>query len=202
MCYSNNPNTEDLLSDKGVDEYLKKLSSMQHFSPFEHVSFTFIVEGISRACSHQLVRHRLASFSQRSQRYCSEKDFDYIVPPSIERDKEAKVKYIALFRAISNAYNELVTTGIPKEDARYVLPNACETRMEVTMNVRQLWHFFNLRCCSRAQWEIRAMANEMLKQCKAVAPALFSGAGASCVSLGFCPEGEKCCGKSKPLKTN
>jgi thymidylate synthase (FAD) len=177
-------------------------------SPVEHASFTFAIEGISRACSHQLVRHRLASFSQQSQRYVSKTSgFHYVVPPSIGEDEELKSRYDAFMKEAQKFYNYLVeglernglTGESVREDARFVLPNAAETKIMVTMNARELLHFFGQRCCNRAQWEIRRMATEMLRLTRAVAPALFSAAGPGCIR-GTCPEGAYSCGKMKEVK--
>ncbi len=197
LCYSPT-DASDLF--EGMDEdkaerLLQKLVKSGHYSPFEHANFTFAIDGISRACSHQLVRHRLASYSQKSQRYVKEKAFDYVVPASIRRDEERLKKYEALMQQIQECYDELVEDGVQAEDARYLLPNACETNIVVTMNARELRHFFGLRCCTRAQWEIRAMANAMLKAVQEVAPLLFEGAGPSCISQGICYEGDMCCKK-------
>ena len=166
-----------------------------HASTIEHVSFTFGIEGVSRVLTHQLVRHRIASYDQQSQRYVAEHDFEYILPPTIAAKPEAKAKFEALMQQIRQTYDELTEAGIPKEDARYVLANAAETKILVTMNARSLLHFFNLRCCNRAQWEIREMANQMLAQVRTIAPTLFKNAGASCVNTGRCPEGDMTCGK-------
>ena len=181
------------------EKSLKHALSAGHESVLEHLSFTFRIEGISRACSHQLVRHRLASYSQKSQRYVSEQDFEYILPPSISQNDTARALYEDCMKNLSSAYRALVDAGVPKEDARYVLPNACATDLIMTMNARELLHFFNLRCCSRAQWEIREMANQMLKLCKDCAPLIFENAGPSCKKLGYCPE-VKSCGKVPTLK--
>ena len=148
-----------------------------------------------RSLTHQLVRHRLASYSQQSQRYVAEHDFEYILPPTIEEKPEAKAKFEALMDNIRSTYDELAEMGVPREDARYVLANATETKIVVTMNARSLMHFFNLRCCNRAQWEIRELAYKMLEQAKEAAPLLFKNAGASCVATGHCPEGAMTCGK-------
>ena len=177
-----------------MDNFIKKLADMGHESPFEHVNFTFGVEGVSRALSHQLVRHRIASYSQKSQRYVDEKSFTYIVPPSIASNEEALADYHAQMEAIRKAYARL-SELIPQEDARYVLPNACETKVVVTMNVRSLNNFFRLRCCQRAQWEIRELAKMMLKEVRKVAPRIFANSGATCEITGDCPEGEMSCRK-------
>ena len=187
-----------LSGDIGPDKqaaFVARILESGHESPIEHVSFTFAVSGVSRALSHQLVRHRIASYDQQSQRYVAAHGFQYITPPTIAEKPEAKAKYAALMEEIRSVYDELTEMGVPKEDARYVLANATETKILVTMNARSLMHFFNLRCCNRAQWEIREMAYKMLAEVKKVAPTLFFNAGASCVNTGRCPEGEMTCGK-------
>ena len=197
LCYSA-AGAEELaekMTDEQVEKLVDKIIQMGHASTMEHVSFTFGIEGVSRVLTHQLVRHRLASYSQQSQRYVAEHDFEYILPPSIAERPEASERFKALMENIQRAYNDLVEAGVPKEDARYVLANATETKIVVTMNARSLMHFFNLRCCNRAQWEIRELAYKMLAEAKAVAPLLFKNAGASCVATGHCPEGAMTCGK-------
>ena len=196
LCYSAS-GAEELAEKMGKDEIramVRKMVKIGHGSTLEHVSFTFGVEGVSRVLTHQLVRHRIASYDQQSQRYVAAHGFQYITPPKIAGIPEARAKYDALITKIRETYDTLVELGVPKEDARYVLANATETKILITMNARSLLHFFNLRCCLRAQWEIRAMANKMLIEVKKVAPALFFNAGASCVNTGFCPEGEMTCG--------
>ena len=203
ICYSNVQDVDTLMDDlteEKIDSFLDKMKELQnHGTPWEHPSFTFAIEGVSRAMSMQLVRHRLASYDQQSQRYCDGENFDYITPPSIEKNPEMKEGYDRLMKASKDVYRILVANGVPKEDARYVFTNACTTRLITTMNVRSLMHFFALRCCLRAQWEIRAMADEMLKICKETAPKLFEKAGSSCVQLGYCPEGKMSCGKAPTL---
>lgn len=190
------------------ERFVKMLADMGHESPLEHVSFTFAVEGISRACSHQLVRHRIASYSQQSQRYVNlDETFEYITPPNILNSK-IKKEYDLVATLINNYYemfsrklmDEYMESGMSKrdaekkaiEDARYILPNACETKLVFTMNIRTLLNFFEKRCCSRAQWEIRDLANEMLKQCREISPILFNNAGATC-NKGYCKEGQMSC---------
>ena len=197
LCYSAS-GAEELsgrLSDEQVQKMVKKMVALGHASTIEHVSFTFGIEGVSRVLTHQLVRHRIASYDQQSQRYVASHGFQYITPPTIEEKPEAKERFDKLMAEIRSAYDDLVEMDIPKEDARYVLANAAETKILVTMNARTLLHFFNLRCCNRAQWEIRDMAYKMLAEVKKVAPTLFHNAGASCVNTGRCPEGELACGK-------
>jgi len=158
--------------DRG--EFLQKLIKSGHESVLEHASATFLVEDISRACSHQLVRHRIASYSQRSQRYVSENAFEYVTPKSISADKEALHHYKKLMRDLTDHYGWMVARGIPKEDARFVLPNACQTTIMVTMNFRSLRNFFKLRLSPKAQWEIRELARKMLDICMEYAPNVFS----------------------------
>lgn len=173
-----------------------------HESVIEHAVFTFKIEGVSRALLAQLTRHRLASYSVQSQRYVHYlKGFDYVTPPKIVAlGEDAVAEYDQQMATIHEWYvgwKEKLGKGEDgNEDARFVLPNACATCLLVTMNARELRHFFSLRCCTRAQWEIRELANEMLKLCKEVAPALFADAGPGCVR-GHCPEGEKSCKKGK-----
>jgi thymidylate synthase (FAD) len=177
---------------------LKRVVGYGHVSVIEHASFTFSIEGVSRAMTHQLVRHRIASYTQQSQRYVTYDTLEkYVTPSSIERDVEAKKIYDEILEKISGAYRKLLNLKIPKEDARFILPNAAKTNIIATMNARELHHFFNLRCCARAQWEIREVATEMFKQAKRATPTLFENAGPSCVELGYCPEG-----KMKPDECN
>lgn len=200
LCYSKSE-IDDLLekmSDEKCQDLLKKLVDLGHESPIEHAYFTFAIEGISRACSHQLVRHRIASYSQQSQRYVDSKEFNYIIPPTIKRNKILLEKFEKAMSDIGELYQE-ISKDVPKEDARFILPNACETKIIVTMNARSLKNFFAHRVCNRAQWEIRDMAKAMLAECKAVAPILFSNMGASCVCERICPEGEMNCGLWKTI---
>ena len=178
---------------------------MGHESVFEHASFTFGIEGVSRVLLAQITRHRIASFSVQSQRYVSyENGFGYIMPPQIEAlGKDAAEKYHHQMTQIQEWYQEwqsLLGNGEKSnEDARFILPNACETRILMTMNVRELRHFFTLRMCNRAQWEIRSLAIQMHKLCMQTAPALFADAGPACLR-GHCPEGDKTCGKMTEIR--
>ncbi|MGD0283352.1 MAG: FAD-dependent thymidylate synthase [Dissulfurispiraceae bacterium] len=211
LCYSPS-DIEDLkkkIKAKDQSIFVDRLMKMHHESPIEHASFTFAVEGISRACSHQLVRHRLASYSQQSQRYVSEESgFDYVIPKTIKGDRELEGYFNNFMAKAQEAYNYLVgrlnEKGIKGEsanqDARFVMPNACETKIMVTMNARELLHFFRQRCCNRAQWEIRAMAIEMLKLVRSVSPTIFKDAGPACIK-GACPEGDYSCGKMKEVRS-
>lgn len=160
-----------------------------------HLGYTFAVERISRACSHQLVRHRVASFSQQSQRYIVVKRLNerVVTPPSVE--KAGGDEFKELVKEAGEAYQRLVDRGVPKEDARFVLPNAAETSLLMTMDGRSLLHFFGLRLCNRAQWEIRALAEEMLGEARKAEPELFNAAGPYCYQLGHCPEGRFTCGR-------
>lgn len=195
LCYSNKEVSEIMenFTEEKIDKFINKLISLGHESPLEHVSFTFGVEGISRACSHQLVRHRIASYSQKSQRYVDEYSFDYVIPPAIE-NSIYKSEYEHMMFTIQGFYDNLRAMEFEPEDARMVLPNACCTSIIVTMNVRTLLNFFKHRDCKRAQWEIRELAQEMMKICQSIAPRLFKNAGASCRS-GQCSEGEMSCGE-------
>ena len=194
----------DGITYEAVEKFLTKLVDMGHESPTEHVSFTFMIDGVSRALLAQITRHRLASFSVRSQRYVNENSFDYVIPPEITKDNHLRRKFVDKVEIMNDLYNYLAmelmgqgrTREQAQEDARFSLPSACTTSMVMTMNARELMHFFNKRCCNRAQWEIRAVADEMLSQCKEIAPILFKNAGAPCMS-GICPEGSMNCGKVK-----
>ncbi len=182
----------DELSDKEIKAIIRITRDAGHHSVMEHASFTFAIEDVSRALTHQLVRHRLASYSQQSQRYVNLKPLEYVIPPTISGKKEAAEKYREVMDYLEKSYQELVDMGIPLEDARYILPNATHTNIVVTMNARELWNFFTLRTCMKAQWEIRTMAYIMLKQVRDIAPTLFENAGPACLR-GPCPEGEREC---------
>ena len=207
LCYSK-ARVDDLLTrveEKDQTDFVHKIMGMGHDSVLEHASFTFGIEGVSRTLLAQITRHRVASFSVQSQRYVSyEKGFGYIVPPKIEAlGEEAVAEFERQMDTMHEWYTQwqqrLGTGEGGNEDARFVLPGACETRMMVTMNVRELRHFFSLRMCTRAQWEIRALAGEMHRLCMEVAPALFENAGPGCLR-GACPEGEKTCGKMLQIR--
>ncbi|WP_400205466.1 FAD-dependent thymidylate synthase [Methanomethylophilus alvi] len=190
-CYSED-SAADLLETVDPAKMLRHVIGMGHHSVIEHAVFTFSVEGVSRALTHQLVRHRVASFSQQSQRYVRLSEPTYVVPETVKRDPEAMKVYEETMDGIWDSYSKLIGMGIPAEDARYVLPNGCTTNITITMNARELLHFFSMRCCNRAQWEIREMADEMLRLCKEVSPVIFSDAGPACIR-GPCPEGKKTC---------
>ena len=202
LCYSqvDIEALKEKLSGADIKTFLDKIMSLGHQSVLEHASFTFGVDGISRVTSHQLVRHRVASFSQQSQRYVSHKErFAVVTPPTIAENPEHSRLFEAQVAALHAAYGALVEAGVPAEDARYLLPNATETKIIITMNARELLHFFRVRCCERAQWEIRAMAVEMLRLVKPVAPTVFENAGPGCLA-GPCPEGSMCCGKMAQVR--
>jgi thymidylate synthase (FAD) len=217
LCYSavSIDEIQEKLDRENTEKFLNMLMSYGHESPIEHVSFTFAVEGVSRSLTHQLVRHRLASYSQQSQRYVKLEQFEYVVPPEINKNEKARSIFVHSMQESQNAYNDLVEILKEKyveegcnllsaekraiEDARYVFPNACETKIIVTMNARSLMNFFRHRCCNRAQWEIRTLADEMLSVSKKVAPILFKYAGPACLN-GICPEGKMCCGKMEAVR--
>lgn len=218
LCYSSSDiaSLKEGLNEEKTQKFIEMLMELGHESPVEHVTFTFGIEGVSRSLTHQLVRHRIASYSQKSQRYVSENQFEYVVPESIKSNPTALQTYEYLMNAIQLDYEtiraalieDFVSKGMdPKaaekkanEDARYVLPNACETKIIVTMNIRSLFNFFKHRCCNRAQWEIRAMAMEMYKICMEVAPSLFRHAGPDCVAKGQCSEGRMTCGEAMKMR--
>lgn len=199
LCYARSDvdTLMDNLTPEKVEDFIERLADLGHESPIEHASYTFAVEGVSRALLAQLTRHRLASYSVQSQRYVDKGYFGYIVPPSIAANPEAAEVFEQCMDMLGTYYAYFKVAGIPNEDARFVLPNACDTRIIFTMNARSLHNFFRLRCCNRAQWEIRAMADEMLRLCREVSPALFKHAGPSCAVSGVCSEGAMCCGEPR-----
>ena len=225
LCYSAVGTDEILegLTPEKTEKFIDMLSSLGHESPVEHASFTFAVEGVSRSLLAQLTRHRLASYSVQSQRYVGKENFEYIIPPEIDAIPEARQIFIEAMENDRETYRKLndiltkkhtqtnIDAGMDEkkahsaaskkanEDSRYVLSNACDTKIVMTFNVRSLYNFFSLRCCSRAQWEIRELACRMLALVKEVSPALFKNAGPSCVS-GKCSEGAFSCGRSLEVK--
>ncbi|NLT16863.1 MAG: FAD-dependent thymidylate synthase [Clostridiales bacterium] len=213
LCYSASSvaDLHDKTTKKDQSDFINRLTQMGHASTFEHAGFTFAIEGVSRALLAQITRHRIASFSVQSQRYVNQnregESIRYVIPPSIRALGEKAVEeYASQMRQMTRWYGEWVRALGAKgesanEDARFVLPNACETRMIVTMNVRELLHFFALRCCNRAQWEIRALAWRMLELCLDKAPNLFASAGPACVR-GACPEGKMSCGRMDEVREN
>ena len=222
LCYSKSSITDlmDGLSDEKTAAFLDKLSNLGHASPLEHVSFTFGIEGVSRSFLAQMTRHRIASFSVQSQRYVDMSEADMVVPPAIAQDGEASEAFSQAIKSAKYAYDHLhhvledihtyelmlgdsnmtekqaraKASKMANEDARFVLPEACQTRMLVTMNARELNNFFKLRCCTRAQWEIRQVADEMLKLVYPIAPHLFKDAGPGCLAGKGCTEGSMTCG--------
>ena len=201
LCYSpaSIADVQQKLTPEKAGEFVEMLAGLGHQSPVEHAVFTFGIEGVSRALLAQITRHRIASFSVQSQRYVRENDFEVVVPPQIAAVPEAKAEFEAAMQGLSPkaAASQAEKTAI--EDARFVLPNACDTKMIVTMNARSLMNFFELRCCRRAQWEIREVADEMLRLCLSVAPHLFRNAGPSCVR-GACGEGKMTCGHAAEVR--
>lgn len=225
LCYSDAGcgDIMDGLTEEKTHSFVEMLAEMGHESPIEHVSFTFAVEGVSRSLLAQITRHRHASFSVQSQRYVKKNNFVYITPPAVSEDTEINDIYRRAMSGAYDAYNsicdklagkyfdEFTAAGMSEkdakfksekkaaEDARFVLPNACETKMVVTMNARSLLNFFKLRCCNRAQWEIRALAEEMFRICYAAAPSIFCSAGPSCCR-GNCTEGKMSCGQAEQVR--
>ena len=225
LCYSSASlgDLMDNLTEEKASDFVQMLAEIGHESPIEHASFTFGIEGVSRAFLAQITRHRMASYSVQSQRYVREKAFDYVLPPEIEADDEALSEFEEAMEAAQESYDRiaailkkrraaaLVAEGMEEkeaakkaeklaiEDARFVLPNACDTKMIVTMNARSLYNFFAHRCCNRAQWEIRAVADEMLRLVLPLAPHIFASAGPRCL-VGPCPEGRMCCGKQTEVR--
>lgn len=181
-----------------VRRVLRTIMNSGHFSALEHASYTFAIDGVSRALTHQLVRHRLASYNQQSQRYVSYTDDpSFIIPPAVDADPQLRQAFLGACASAFLSYRELIEVGVAPEDARYLLPNAMETKIAVSMNIRELLHFFELRCCKRAQWEIRDLALRMLELAEPTAPYIFMDAGASC-RRGPCREGKMTCGDPYP----
>lgn len=225
LCYSAVGVDEicEKMTSESCERFINMLMGLGHESPVEHVTFTFAIEGVSRSLLAQITRHRIASYSVQSQRYVGKENFEYIIPPEIDAIPEARELFVKAMESDRETYrllDELLTrkhteamlaggmdekkaasAGAKKahEDARYVLSNACDTKIVMTMNVRSLYNFFALRCCERAQWEIRALAREMLRQCKAVSPILFEKAGPACIK-GACSEGAMSCGRAADVR--
>ncbi len=225
LCYSSSTITGlmDNLTEEKAASFVDMLSEIGHESPIEHASFTFGIEGVSRSLLAQITRHRMASFSVKSQRYVREGSFEYVTPPEIAADPEAKKLYEEIMAEDQKKYDRIaeilkekhIKTFLAEgkdektaarlaekkaiEDARFVLPNSCETQMVMTMNARSLKNFFRIRCCKRAQWEIQDVANQMLALVSKVAPNLFKNAGPSCIN-GACSEGKMSCGKPDEVR--
>ena len=180
------------MTPKQVSNLLKQLISAGHLSPFEHVSFTFAIGGVSRVTTHQLVRHRLASYTQQSQRYVSLKKLDYVTPFTISTHQQIRAKYDEAVQVAHKLYSEMLDAGIPAEDARYVLPQAIETQLVMTMNARELIHACSLRLCERAQWEIRELFERIKTEVEKVAPFIGAELKPKCYDLGYCNERESC----------
>ena len=186
---------EDLekVPEKQLNAVLEEVLKLGHTSVIEHTSFTFAISDVSRSLTHQLVRHRIASYAQQSQRYVDFKEPNYVTPPTIVKNNEMKEAYDETMAIIWKQYNKLLEMGIPAEDSRFILPNAACTNIMVTMNARSLLNFFELRCCRHAQWEIRELANKMLKEVKKVTPIIFKNAGPKCKTKNICHENKKDC---------
>lgn len=225
LCYSSSAIDEVMegLTEEKTASFVEMLAEIGHQSPIEHVTFTFGIEGVSRALLAQITRHRIASFSVQSQRYVPEMAFTFVTPPHIEKLPAAKQEFLTAMQQAQEHYNALAdlleeqhfqtlcaegkaerqarqaARKMAIEDARFVLPNACDTKMIVTMNARSLQHFLELRCCQRAQWEIRDVAVQMLVLAKKTAPHLFALAGPRCLH-GPCPEGKMSCGKMEEMR--
>jgi thymidylate synthase (FAD) len=212
LCYASDVKGILEQDKASAGKFVARLFELGHLSPIEHASFTFYVEGVSRAMTHQLVRHRIASYSQRSQRYVGHSDFDYVIPPLLQGKKvnidgheaDAAEYFAETMKMLAERYRQLNKALGEKgeasnEDARYVLPNACETKIFVTMNARELIHFCEERLCIRAQWEIRGVAEQMLKILREVCPAVFNKVGPKCIRHGGCPEGKMTCGKYREM---
>lgn len=225
LCYSASDiaTIKDGLTDEKTASFVEMLAEIGHESPIEHAYFTFGIEGVSRSLLAQITRHRIASFSVQSQRYVKEKDLAYVTPPEIAKDPETLKLYQESMAQAEEAYHKLadklsegyvaeyLAAGMDEktarrnaekkaiEDARFVLPNACETKMVMTINARSLINFFHHRCCNRAQWEIRDVADQMLALASKVAPNIFKTAGPPCL-VGGCPEGKMTCGKIKEVR--
>ena len=200
LCYAPVGASElmETMPEDRVQSVLSTIMESGHFSTLEHASYTFAVDGVSRALTHQLVRHRIASFNQQSQRYVKYTEgLSVVKPETVAANPETERVFDEAIDAALSAYAKLLDAGVPAEDARYLLPNAAETKIVITMNVRELLHFFGLRCCNRAQWEIRDMAHRMLKLARPTAPFVFMDAGAPCIR-GNCPEGKMTCGNPYP----
>lgn len=180
---------------------IKMVIGSGHTSTIEHASFTFAIEDVSRVLTHELVRHRIASYSQQSQRYINGKKFGFVTPPTILSKKEAKIIFDQTIKDLGEKYEKLIELGVPKEDARFILPNATDVKIVVTMNARSLFNFLARRMCNRAQWEIRTMAVLMHKELIKVAPNIFKYAGPTCKTENICWEGERNCGLPEKVKT-
>ena len=195
-CYSAQSPVDMYENDVDEEKMLKLIKNViasGHHSTIEHIQISFAISNVSRACTHQLVRHRLMSFSQKSQRYVQEKgQFDYIIPPTIDKNPELREKFVSFMGEISNKYQEFVDAGIPAEDARFVLPNAASSSLVASLNLREMIHLANLRLCTRAQYEIRCMVKAMCDELTAKEPWLKEYLVPKCEALGFCDEHKSC----------
>lgn len=195
LCYSpvGGEGLFENMTGEEVEKLVRFVVKSGHLSTTEHIIFTFAIEGVSRALTHQLVRHRVASYNQQSQRYVKfHGNYSYVIPPAVKNNSKINDRFEQKIAEIHKFYEEMLESGIDAEDARYILPNASETKIIVTMNARELLHFFTVRCCNRAQWEIKELAKGMLKAVKKVSPVVFEKAGPNCLR-GPCPEGKFKC---------
>ncbi|KXB05953.1 hypothetical protein AKJ53_01690 [candidate division MSBL1 archaeon SCGC-AAA382F02] len=195
-CHSNKGASEiqESEDEEELKRVLRKTVEQGHTAVIEHANFTFSIKGISRACSHQLVRHRIASYSQQSQRHIKPGEEKFVVPPSIKENSQALENFKEALEKAWKTYEDLSENeDVPLEDSRFLLPNATKTNIVVTMNARSLMNFFELRTCMHSQWEIRALANSMLNQVKKVAPTIFEDAGPPCKRREVCPEKDPDC---------
>lgn len=195
-CYSAQSPVDMYENDADEEKMLKLIKNVVasgHHSTIEHIQVSFAISNVSRACTHQLVRHRLMSFSQKSQRYVQEKgQFDYIIPPTIDKNSELREEFISFMNEISDKYQKFVEAGIPAEDARFVLPNAASSSLVASLNLRELIHLANLRLCTRAQYEIRCMVKDMCDALIKEEPWLKEYLVPKCEALGFCDEHKSC----------
>lgn len=204
QCYSSVGAEE--LKEKTTEEVRKRLIKQViesgHTSTLEHASFTFAIDGVSRVTEIHLIRHRIASFSIQSGRYVKRGDAAYRIPPKIKalKDKKLLEKYLKHLEKTQELYNELIEAEIPAEDARYCQPQSIQVKIVMSMNARELLHFFSLRTCTRAQWEVQEVARLMLKEVRKVAPTIFENAGPPCVSEKICNQGKLSCGIWKNIK--
>ncbi len=195
LCYSpaDIDQLQEKLDEQEVARMIRMLFDRGHLSPFEHVQFTVGIEGLSRVASHQLVRSRIASYSQQSQRYIEQKDFESVIPPSIEQNEQLKKEFMEHLQSSRRLYRRLREADVPKEDARFVLPQATASSLVMSKNARAWLEWFHLRACTRSQWEIRTLAERIMQLLRGVAPYIFESAGPPCVSQGICREGRDSC---------
>lgn len=204
QCYS--PVGAKELKEKTSKEIrerlIKQVIESGHTSTLEHASFTFAIDGVSRVTEIHLIRHRIASFSIQSGRYVKRGDAAYRIPPKIKALKDKKIyeKYLKHLDNSQELYNELIKAGALAEDARFCQPQSIQVKIVMSMNARELLHFFSLRTCTRAQWEVQEVASKMLALSKKVAPIIFKNSGPPCISKKVCDQGKLSCGIWKNIK--